>query len=328
MGRSHFEEKVRTNRVLLIDELIRSGSYPNAASMSRKMEVSARTIQRDIEYLRLFYNAPLEYDALRRGYFYTEPNFFIKSVLLTEGELFSIALFDRLLEQYRNTPLEGHLRNIFRKILEALPQQITVDSSLLNNHVSFIPDQAGTIDPNVFEAVFKALSTRKTLGFEYRPLDKTTWMKRIVDPYHAVCQRGNWYIIAYCHDKEEPRLFNLARIRKTVITKQSFTIPVNFDPNEYFDKEMGVWASSRKPFTVEFLVDKEIGTYALDHKWHESQEVKENSDGSVKVKFTTTQMPEVIRWVLGQGHTVKVLEPPELVEMVKEEAKRVHDIYH
>jgi len=210
MGRSHFEEKLRTNRILLIDELIRSGSYPNAVSMSKKMEVSDRTIQRDIEYLRLFDNAPLEYDALRRGYFYTEPN--------------------------------------------------------------------------VFEAVFKALSTRKTIGFEYRPLDKTTWMKRIVDPYHAVCQRGNWYVIAYCHDKEEPRLFNLARIRKTVITKQSFTIPVNFDPNEYFDKEMGVWASSRKPFTVEFLVDKEIGTYALDHKWHETQEVKENPDGSV-VKF-------------------------------------------
>jgi len=328
MGRSHFEEKVRTNRILLIDELIRSGSYPNAVSMSKKMEVSDRTIQRDIEYLRLFYNAPLEYDALRRGYFYTEPNFFIKSVLLTEGELFSIALFDRLLEQYRNTPLEGHLRNIFRKILEALPQQITVNSSLLNSHVSFIPDQAGTIDPNVFEAVFKALSTRKTIGFEYRPLDKTTWMKRIVDPYHAVCQRGNWYVIAYCHDKEEPRLFNLARIRKTIITKQSFTIPVNFDPNEYFDKEMGVWASSRKPFTVEFLVDKEIGTYALDHKWHETQEVKENPDGSVKVKFTTTQMPEVIRWVLGQGHTVKVLKPTELVEMVKEEMKKVRDIYH
>lgn len=327
MGRSHFEEKVRTNRILLIDELIRSKTYPNAASMSQKMEVSARTIQRDIEYLRLFYNAPLEYDAIHRGYFYTEENFFIKSVLLTEGELFSIALFDRLLEQYRNTPLEKHLRNIFRKILEALPQQITVDSGLLNNHVSFIPDNAGTIDPDVFEAVFKALSARKTIGFEYRPLDKTTWAKRIVNPYHAVCQRGNWYVIGYCHDREEPRLFNLARIRKTVITRQSFSIPPDFNPNNYFDKEVGVWASSRKPFTVEFIVDKEIGTYALDHKWHEGQEVKENPDGSVKVKFTTTQMPEVMRWILGQGHTVKVLGPPELVEMVKEEATKIGGMY-
>ena len=327
MGRSNFEEKVRTNRILLIDELIRSGSYPNAASMAKKMEVTPRTVQRDIEYLRLFYNAPLEYDPIHRGYYYTEPNFFIKSVLLTEGELFSIALFDRLLEQYRNTPLEGHLRNIFRKILEAMPQQITVDSSLLNSHVSFIPDNAGIIDTSVFESVFKALSARKTMSFEYRSLEKTEWAKRIANPYHAICQRGNWYVIAFCHDKNEPRLFSLARMRKASITKQSFTIPANFNPNEYFDKEMGVWASSRKPFTVEFIVDKKIRTFAMDHKWHETQKVTENPDGSVKVKFTTTQMPEVMRWVLGQGHTVKVLSPPELVKMVKEEAVLMRWMY-
>ena len=263
MGRSCFEEKVRINRILLIDKLIRSGSYPNAESMSKKMEVSARTIQRDIEYLKLFYNAPLEYDALHRGYYYTEANFFIKSVLLTEGELFSIALFDRLLVQYRNTPLEGHLRNIFRKILDALPQKITVDSSLLNDHVSFIPDHAGNINHDVFEAVFTALRTRKTMSFEYRALDKTVWAKRIVNPYHAICQRGNWYIIGFCHEKDEPRLFNLSRIRKTVITKQSFTIPPDFDPTIYFDKDMGVWASSRKPLTVEFLVDKKLALLPL-----------------------------------------------------------------
>jgi predicted DNA-binding transcriptional regulator YafY len=45
------------------------------------------------------------------------------------------------------------------------------------------------------------------------------------------------------------------------------------------------------------------------------------------VKFTTTQMPEVLRWVLGQGHTVKVLNPPELVKMVKDEVRNIQEIY-
>jgi len=70
-----------------------------------------------------------------------------------------------------------------------------------------------------------------------------------------------------------------------------------------------------------------VGTYALDRKWHESQQVKENKDGSVRVSFTTTQMPEVMRWVLGQGHTVKVLRPKELVEMVKGEVEKVRGMY-
>jgi predicted DNA-binding transcriptional regulator YafY len=74
---------------------------------------------------------------------------------------------------------------------------------------------------------------------------------------------------------------------------------------------MGVFASSRTPYTVELLIDNEIGTFALERQWHDSQTVEQREDGSVYVKFTTTQMPEVLRWVLGQGHTVKALNPPE-----------------
>jgi hypothetical protein len=76
-----------------------------------------------------------------------------------------------------------------------------------------------------------------------------------------------------------------------------------FNPNNYFDQEIGVWASSRTAFTVELLFDKEICSFILDRQWHSGQEVEEREDG-VYVKFTTTQIPEVLRWVLGQGHTV------------------------
>jgi predicted DNA-binding transcriptional regulator YafY len=327
MPKQLFEEKVRTNRLLFIDELIRSEAYPNASTLAKKAEVTPRTILRDIDYLRLFYNAPIAYDAFRRGYYYTEKNFFIKSVLLTEGELFSIAIFDRVLDQYRYTPLEGHLREIFRKIVQSLPQKITVDSQLLTSHVSFIPDHEGIIDIKVFETVFAALRTNTTMSFEYRSLQKRVHAKRAVDPYHAICQRGNWYIIGYCYDRKEPRMFALSRIKSAKTTGKTFKIPPDFDPNKYFDKEMGVWASSRTPYTVEFVVDSEVGIYALDRQWHETQTVKENKDGSVRVKFTTTQIPEVLRWVLGQGHTVKVLNPPELVGMVKEEAEKVRGMY-
>jgi predicted DNA-binding transcriptional regulator YafY len=47
----------------------------------------------------------------------------------------------------------------------------------------------------------------------------------------------------------------------------------------------------------------------------------------VYVKFTTTQIPEVLRWVLGQGHTVKVLNPPELIEQIKAEMEKVRGMY-
>ena len=64
--------KVQRYRLLQIDEEIRSGKFPNATSLSKKIEVSSRTIQRDIEYMRDMYNAPIEFDAYKNGYYYTE----------------------------------------------------------------------------------------------------------------------------------------------------------------------------------------------------------------------------------------------------------------
>ncbi|MCL2193522.1 MAG: WYL domain-containing protein, partial [Treponema sp.] len=151
--------------------------------------------------------------------------------------------------------------------------------------------------------------------------------KRSADPYHAICQRGNWYFIGHCHDRREPRMFAFSRIRNARLDKGSFDIPIDFDPHAYFDREIGVWASSRTARTVELRFEKEIAAYALDRRWHSSQNVKENANGSVDVSFTTTQMPEVLRWVLGQGHTVKVLGPAELVDMVKSETEKVREMY-
>jgi predicted DNA-binding transcriptional regulator YafY len=320
------EQKVRTKRLFVIDEAIRTGKYPNTDKLAAIAEVNSRTIQRDIEYLRDMFNAPIEYSPSHRGFYYTEQNYYLKSVPLTEGELFSIALFDQLLEQYRNTPLEKALRKIFQKIVECLPDNVSIDTGFISSQMTFIPDHAGMIDAQVFKTIFSSLKIKHTVNFEYRPLQKTTYMKRSVDPYHGVCQRGNWYIVGFCHDKNEPRMFSLSRMRNTALTKNSFTIPEDFNAKKYFDKAMGVWASSRAPSTIELLVDKEIGTFALERQWHSTQHVEQREDG-VYVKFTTNQMPEVLRWVLGQGHTVKVLAPAELVDMVKSEAERVKKMY-
>ena len=319
--------KVQRYRLLQIDEEIRNGRFPNSTSLAKKIEVSSRTIQRDIEYMKDMYNAPIEYDYQKNGYYYTESSFYIKSVTLSEGELFSVALFDQLLEQYRNTPLENDLRSVFKKIEMYLPNNITFDSSFLQSQTTFIPDQIGMINPQNFETVFSALKNRRVLKFKYRPLQKTTWMEREINPLHAVCQKGNWYILGFCHDKQDIRVFNFSRMKDVVETKETFDFPSNFVPEKYFDKEIGIWLSATQKYTVELLISAEIGTFALERSWNKNQKIEQRDDGSVWVSFETTQLPEVKRWVLGQGKTVKVLNPPELIEQVREEVTAVLGMY-
>ena len=80
------EDKFRTHRIIQIDEDIRSGIYPGIQFLMDKHGVSRRTILRDIEFLRDRYQAPIECDRTRKGYYYTDPTFAIKNVLLTEGD--------------------------------------------------------------------------------------------------------------------------------------------------------------------------------------------------------------------------------------------------
>ena len=86
------EDKFKTHRLIQIDKWIRGGTYPSVEKMVAEYGVSRRTILRDMEFLRDRYGAPLEYDKDRRGYYYSDPTFVIQSVLLTEGDLFTISI--------------------------------------------------------------------------------------------------------------------------------------------------------------------------------------------------------------------------------------------
>ena len=320
--------KINNWRIVKIDELLQSGRWYTAKEIAKSIEdgsYSSRTIQRDIEYMRDTLNAPIESDS--RGYHYTEKNFFIKSIPLTEGEALSVAILNPLLEQYRNTPLENQLRSVFQKITNCLPNRITVDTSFLNPRITFIPDRIENIKPELFTTIFEAIKKGVSISFDYRPLQKPSFMERTIDPYHAVCQRGNWYVIGKCHDKGDVRIFSFGRMKNAVMTSKKFSIPKDFKTSDYFDSEMGVWLSDKTPLEVELLFDKEIATYATNRIWHSDQTLEEREDGSVYLKFKTTQKKELLRFILGQGHTVKVLGPMELVEEVKEELQRTEKMY-
>lgn len=322
------EKKVLARRINQIDDIIRRGTYPSAAQIAKEVDVSLRTINRDLDNMRDFYYAPLEYDSNKRGWYYTDPNYFIKYIQFEEGELFSLALLDTLLLQYKNTPLEENLRSVFEKIRTSLPDTVSIDSRFLDDSVTYIPDALAPINKDVFDTVFSAVNKKLTLTFDYKPLQKTTYMERKLDPYHIICQRGNWYVIGQCHLKNEIRIFSFSRMENVQITKEHFIVPATFNAKDYVDKTMGVWLSAKTKYKVRLLFSSEIGTFAAEHIWHEGQSVKQNEDGSVEVSFETTQLPEVKRLVLGQGKTVKVLEPKELRKEIISELTFMKGLYN
>ena len=227
-------EKVVLRRIHLIDAEIRKGIYPNTRYLAELLEVGERTISRDIDEMRNFYNAPIEYDRRHNGYYYTEDSFFIEDLSLSQSELLSMALFDKLLGEYRSTPLEAQLKSVFHKIVSSLGNQTMADFFQLQEGVSCVPRLSDPVDAKVFSDVFLALRNHQELSMHYQG------DKRIIRPLHVVCDKGNWHVLAQTTSREI-QLFALSKMENTKVLRRTFSFPRGFDWHNYFDQSDIRW---------------------------------------------------------------------------------------
>lgn len=321
------ERKVKTLRIFQIAEFIRTHNYPNTTAIRNEFGYSRSTIMRDLDFLRDRYNVPIEYSEEHGGYYYTDPTFVIKSIMLSEGELFTVSTLMPLMEQYKNTPLESTFKSIMGKMMEMLPNKVEVDSSFSTRNVQFIKDPLPEISETTFNSVFEAIRHGKTMRFAYRSISRQTYTLRDFDPYKVLCQKGNWYVIGYCHLHNRFNVYALSRMQDLEITEESFEVRPDFDINKHIDPEFGIWHTEEEPKKIELLFSSSINTYILERTWHVNQECHQNEDGSVYLSFMSNQMKETLFWVLHFGSAVEVLNPPELKAQVREEVQKLKDMY-
>lgn len=311
--------------IFQIDKDIRNGDYPNANKLNKEhgWNLSRSTFGRYINILRDDYGAPVEYDFQKNGYYYTDNTFFIQRVMLKEGELLTLSTILPLLEQYKNTPLEKSYRDLMEKLIQMLPETITVDSALINNEVHFISDPITTLEKGVFENVLKATKMHKTLLLEYKTAQNTDYEERRFDPYHMICQKGSWYVLGYSYHAQAVRLYAMPRIRKCEITKDKFSIPKDFKLDEHIDVQMGAWGNSGEKFKVEIEFVKGLKTYVMERTWHKGQTLRENKDGTVYLSFETNQLGQTASWILSFAGGAKILNPPKLRNYVQDAARQI-----
>jgi predicted DNA-binding transcriptional regulator YafY len=318
--------KPQHSRLLFIDRKIRELAYPNCATLAREWEVSDKTIQRDLEYMRTMLDAPLAYDARQRGYFYTEESFHLPAIALNDSDLFAVFLAGKVLKQYENTPIYERLTSLFAKIADSLPEKITIDPAQLNDRFSFFVSPHSMIAEQVWETVFSGLRTFRSLEIDYAKPGAADSTPRTIDPYHVISFQGEWYVIAFCHSRQAIRTFALSRIRQARLADHHFIVPADFDFQQTTRDRFGVQWSSRK-FAVRIWFSPLAAPYVRERQWQEGQEIVENSDASIIMSFTVSHLQEVKRWVLSWGGMARVLAPPELADEIKKELSQALSNY-
>src|SRR6266566_5497257 len=124
-------------RMLRIHQALQSAKRPNASTLARALEVSTKSIQRDIEFMRDRLQLPIEYDGSQFGYYYTEEVGAFPTVQITEGELFALLVAEKALQQYRGTNFEKPLLSALKKMAASLPDTISLNLSEWEQTISF-----------------------------------------------------------------------------------------------------------------------------------------------------------------------------------------------
>ncbi|MDA8084596.1 MAG: hypothetical protein M0024_13135 [Nitrospiraceae bacterium] len=89
-------DRLKFERFIWFHRRVRYGRFPNAKDLAERFEISSRTSQRDIEFVRERLNAPLEYNAATRGYYYTDSAYELPSRWFSEENVMALALAVRL----------------------------------------------------------------------------------------------------------------------------------------------------------------------------------------------------------------------------------------
>src|SRR5881394_2651926 len=306
-------------RMMRMHERLKARRYPNCRKLADELEVSSKTVQRDIDFMRYRLGLPIEYDQLHFGLYYTEPVANFPNIEISEGELIALYIGQKALTQYKGTSFEAPLSTAFRKITDGLRDTISVTWSDLDSTISFRSTGRTVADVQLFEQLSHAVFKQVEVRFHYKKAGAVRYENRYVQPYHLGCIENLWYLFAFDMDRAGLRTFALPRIRDVRLSKTRFRRPAEFSIGRYLEQSFGVFAKPGKAkHTIRIVFDAFAAARVEERQWHPSQKIKQLRDGEIELSLTLGNVEEIERWILSWGSHAQVLAPPELKQRIAE----------
>jgi len=327
--------KVPYGRIVKLDRMLHSGNFPPLPELAEKFGVSQRTLERDIECLRDYFGAPLVFDRTGKNYRYSDKDFRLPAILLTQEELVTLLMSERLMRQYAGTPFEPIVQQTFAHLTAMLPEQacVSVDPTTLCKAIVFeqgVPIREYVLP--VFIALLDAIAKRhRTEVAYYTSQGNREEGTRFIDPYHLTNVGGEWYLIAYCTRQRAVRNYHLGRIREAYVLEISYTLPSDFDPLKHVGATLGrVAGDSREMILLRLL--PAASRWVKEKMWHFTQKFDRLlDDGSVIFRMELSQeepaREALRRWILQFGDEAEVLEPEWLRKEIRDRLARASGLY-
>lgn len=294
----------KTERLLYILSLLRLNRRLRASDLARKCGVTERTIYRDIISISAA-NIPIYFDG---GYKLLHEGFLPPTNLSGHEAGFLLSLLKSPLFEKG-----GPFRETARRITEKI--EVTGERKDAMGGIAIgLASTEKSDNHKLTSSVENAIREKRNITIFYESL-KGEKTKRKISPYAMAFRKSAWYLVGYCHLRNEIRTFRLGRIQSVRLSREKFTLPEDFSIEEYFQNSWGVYKGKLTKFKVKFTGEAAVMVRTSKHQPYE--EITELEDGSIIYETTVAGREEFIRWILGFGPAAEILEPQSARREIK-----------
>ena len=321
---SEAETMSQTERLYWIDGQIQAKRYPNAEKVSAHFGVNRRTAYMDRDYMITRLNAPIAHDTDRGGWYYTEDTFMLPFLALSARESAGLRRSLLAAQEYLSSEDARAVHLLLDRFATYLPGGQATES--MGGSMRFAAETQ--IEAQLLDACRQAVRNRQKLFLRYFSAHRNQTDERTVHPYHLHNHQGEPHLLAWCEWRREFRQFFLGRVRKWELLEPdaAFARDPNLDVEAYWRQGLGL-QHGEPPVTVKAWFSPYQARWIRERRYHPSQQIEMEEDGSLLLTLHVSGLAEVQRWLLSYGAEAEVLEPPELRAALTEQIKKLVTIY-
>ena len=285
-------------------------------------EVSLRSIQRDIAVLQAA-GFPLEDVTVDRNLKRWKMRPFGEQMGFNFADMISIVMSRRFLEPLAGTPFwEGH-QKVYRKVRGALGEQALKFCEQLNQtiRVSGFGASDYTKRGQIIDKTLQAMEDKRRVLVRYQSQEATEPIEQELGPQGFIWHNGSLYLIAWSARREEIRNYKVDRIQSAEIGSDlRYAVPENFSLDDWQKRAFGVFrGDGGQSWFIRIFFNREAARYVQESWWHDSQRFVYRPEGSVEMQLELSDLSSVTKWILSFGCNAIALDPPELVDRVRDE---------
>jgi predicted DNA-binding transcriptional regulator YafY len=325
------EDLMRADRLLSIMMLLQARGRLTAGQLSRELEVSERTIYRDMDALSIA-GVPVYGDRGPEGGYALLESYRTTLTGLTENEvraLFMLSIPAPLAE----LGIDQELRTALLKLAAALPDVHRGDEMRVRRRIHLDATWWAREQEPVphLQTVHQAVWEDHKLTIRYRQMFGTpAVLERLVDPYGLVAKGGVWHLV--CARNERVRVHRISRLLDARLSDETFSRPRDFDLAAFWE----AWCTQVEEDRLGCPVVVRVAPTLVE--W-----LPTFFGGRIRAAIAQAEPPDERGWItltlhfeglwaarnrlLGFGRAVEVLEPEPLRLSMLDYARQIVDLY-